>query len=168
MIAASQPTAQPGVRRSRWIPMAFFAFFGVIIAVNGVMLFFALDTFNGLTEEAAYEDGLRYDETIADYEAQRALGWHMNMAFEPTGPLAGELTVDAVDREGHGLVGATIQATLLRPTQEGFDQQAALAEFPAGHYSASIAVPLPGQWTVRLDISRDDDTFRLEQRLTIR
>lgn len=168
MIAANQPTVTPGIRRSRWIPMSFFAFFGVIIAVNGIMMFFAFDTFNGLTDEAAYEDGLHYDETIADYEAQRALGWHMNLAFNPTGPLAGDLTVDAVDREGDGLAGATIQATMLRPTQEGFDQQAELAEFPAGHYSASVAVPLPGQWIVRLDISRDEDTFRLERRLTIR
>ena len=56
--------------------MVFFglvAFFGLIAAVNGVFMFYALDTFPGLTTEDSYKKGIVYNRTLDDAEARRRL-----------------------------------------------------------------------------------------------
>ena len=96
-MASAQPAEQ---RRSRWIPYSFFGFFGVVLAVNGVMLTYALGTFNGLSVDGAYDRGLAYNEALAEYQAQRALGWDLDVAFAPDESRAGDLAVTARDRAG--------------------------------------------------------------------
>lgn len=155
-------------RRSRWIPYAFFGFFGVVIAVNMVMLGFALGTFNGLSTEGAYDRGLGYNQELADYEAQRALGWHVETVVVPLAGGGRELVVSLASRDGLPLVGAEIAATLLRPTQAGLDQSVALREDRAGVYVGTADLPQPGQWTVSLDIAHGDDRYRYERRMTLR
>jgi nitrogen fixation protein FixH len=154
----------PAARRSRWIPYSFFGFFAVVIAVNAVMLAFALGTFNGLSEEGAYDRGLGYDRELAEFAAQRALGWHLDAALAP----AGDLVVTATDGSGAPLTDATLTATLLRPTQASLDQTVGLAEEAPGTYGARVALPVPGLWTVRIDAVRGDDSYRYEQRVTLR
>ncbi|MGF1626362.1 MAG: FixH family protein [Alphaproteobacteria bacterium] len=159
---------QPEARRGRWIPWAFVGFFAVVFAVNGVMLTFALGTFNGLSVDGAYDRGLAYNETLAEYEAERALGWHLSVDIEQDAGGVGDLMVTAVDRAGVPLTGATMTASLLRPTQDGFDQVLPLAETAVGVYGRRVTLPLPGQWVVRIDAVRDEDSFRVERRMTLR
>lgn len=163
-MASAQPAEH---RRSRWIPYSFFGFFGVVLAVNGVMLAYALGTFNGLSVDGAYDRGLNYNETLAEFETQRALGWDLDVAFAPDESRAGDLMVSAHDRAGNPLHQAAITASLIRPTQEGSDFTVALTEGAAGTYAAPIQLPLPGQWQLRLDIVHEDDSYRLERRISV-
>ena len=52
--------------------------FGIVFAVNGVFVYFAVSTWPGLSQSDAYEKGLRYNEVIraalAQPEAQRRYG----------------------------------------------------------------------------------------------
>ena len=51
-----------GAARGSWIPWAFVLFFVVITAVNGVMIWYALESWTGLSSGEAYDDGLRYNQ----------------------------------------------------------------------------------------------------------
>ena len=72
-----------------WIPMIFVGGFLVIAAVNGVMIWLAVDTFTGIATERHYEKGLAYNQALAAAEVQAALGWTAETAFEGSGPGAG-------------------------------------------------------------------------------
>lgn len=166
--AARERAGAPEARRSRWIPYAFFGFFGVVLVANGIMLAFALGTFNGLSTDRPYDRGLSYNETLRDYRAQRALGWHLEVAVAEEGSASGDLAVAASDRTGAPLRGAAIVATFVRPTNEGSDLTVTLAEDAPGHYTGQAVPALAGQWTLRLDVIHPDGEYRLERRITLR
>ena len=50
------------------------AFFGVIIAVNLTFVYFALDSWPGLTTQHAYEEGIAYNKTLEQAAAQLIAG----------------------------------------------------------------------------------------------
>ena len=67
--------------RSRWIPYAFVAFFGVVLLANGTMIGLAFATWTGLETEGAYQKGLAYNRVLDRARAQAALGWRVDLAF---------------------------------------------------------------------------------------
>ena len=91
-------TTQPAMtglrRRSLWIPAVFVGAMGLVVAVNGIMVYFATSTFPGLDTDKAYVQGLAYNETLREARASDALGWTAVAIVE-----AGRLTVDLADRE---------------------------------------------------------------------
>ena len=58
------------------------AFFGVIIAVNLVMAWFANATWSGLVVENGYVASQSFDKNLAKAKAQEALGWDVGFAFD--------------------------------------------------------------------------------------
>ena len=152
----------------RWIPWIFVAFFGVIFIVNGIMLYFALDSWTGLSTRDAFKKGLAYNDRLAEAEAQAALGWQIELGLPDRVGAADSLSLTLADKAGNPVQGAVVQARLVRPTHEGFDQALALTEGSQGHYSGAVEVPLPGLWEVRLQIARRDDVYRHSERFQIR
>ena len=51
------------------------SFFVVIIAANGMMAYFAIDTFSGLETDDAYRKGRDYNRTLELAQKQAELGW---------------------------------------------------------------------------------------------
>jgi len=155
-------------RRSRWIPYSFFAMFGVILAVNGVMLYMALSTFNGLSTDGAYDRGLAYNETLAAEAAQAALGWQVALDFAQTGPLAGRLAVTAVGPGDHVIDHAEVSVLVRRPTSEGRDFSQVLPAVPGAGYAATLDFPEPGQWDLRVTIAHEGGDYRVDRRIWVR
>ena len=60
---------------------AFAAFFGVVFAVNGIMVFMALSSWSGLSTDHPYERGLRYNKTLEAMAQRDALGWQETIVF---------------------------------------------------------------------------------------
>ncbi len=153
-------------RGDRWIPYLFFAFFGIVLAANGTMLWVALGSWTGLATGSAYERGLAYNQTLAAARAQAELGWRAEVSFSQTGPRQGKLQLELADRAGNHLSTATVEAAFIRPTSAGQDHRLALTAGPAsGHYEATIELPLAGQWDAYLTARRGADSFRWHQRL---
>ena len=50
--------------RGRWIPWAFAGGLLLVVAVNAVLVYYAVSTFTGVTTPRAYEQGRRYDEVL--------------------------------------------------------------------------------------------------------
>ena len=125
--------------------------FGVIIAVNGVMAWAAVNTFPGLEVRNSYIASQGFNDRLA---AQRALGWST----------AARLGVDSLSLTITGPDGApaavqAISATLSRPTHQRDDMDMALA-FDGEAYVAPVTIA-PGHWNLEFTaIAADGTEFR--------
>lgn len=152
--------------RSWWIPYIFVAMFLVVVAVNGVMAYLAATTFSGLETDHAYDRGLAYNSTIAQNEEQQRLGW--TVTLNVTGEAgASDVGLSLRDRDGRPLTGAKVTADIRRPTDSAFDQSVTLAARGSGLYGATVALPLSGQWDLRVLAEHGGKTYRLRKRVVI-
>ena len=143
-------------------------FFGLIFAVNGVFVYFALSTFNGVHTENAYIKGLNYNATIEAAEQQAALGWRMETVLTPT-DRGGILTVTMHTANGEPVDGLGIDGMFLRPAQDGLDRPVVLQQVGAGRYDALVELPVRGQWDLRLvATTRDGATYRSAERVWLK
>ncbi len=151
-------------RQGRWIPWLIVAFFGVVIAANGVMVYIATTTFTGLQTEGHYLKGLAYNRVIEAERAEQALGWQVTVRFESTGERRGRIVAHAEDAAGAPLADAVVVAHLVRPTQDGYDMSITLTSEDNGLYAAEIELPLPGLWEIQTQIVHPSGTYRTAQR----
>ena len=151
----------------RWIPWSFFGFFGVIFLVNGIMLYIALSSWNGIAVHDAFKKGLAYNDRLAEAEAQAKLGWRITLRMPEQAAIAGELAVDLRDRDGRPIDGADMRARIVRPIHEGFDRDLVLAGGGKGRYSGDLEVPLPGLWEVRVQASHRRGVYRHSARFEV-
>lgn len=154
-------------RRGRWIPWAFVAFFGVVLAANGAMIVVAMATWPGLETKSAYQRGLDYNRAIAAAADQTKLGWQVDFAFEQDGDRSGTVRLDLADRFGSLLQRAEVEAGFVRPTHAGNDMVIEVPHEYGGRYARQIVLPLAGQWEVRVTIAAGGQEYRLRQRIYV-
>ena len=159
-----KPTPITGRRVLAWMIM----FFGVIIAVNGVFVYLALDTWPGLSTEQAYEEGRAYNQTLADADAQNALGWRSRAAIGAPTPKGRVLTVRMSDAHGAPIVGLKVHVVLRRPVGDGVIVDATLGEEQPGVYGALVRLPALGRWQLALTAnSANDVSYRMGHELRV-
>lgn len=152
----------PGFRIKGWHVFAgVFAFFAVIIAIDGVFLALALRTFPGQVSVTPYEDGLLYNRHIAQMEAQDRLGWRATALAQPKA-----VVVTLQDRAGAPLQGLRITGRLERPATQAGRLSLQFREQAPGRYAAAPG-GLSGTWDLALE-ARDKAgaVFQAERRLT--
>jgi nitrogen fixation protein FixH len=157
-----------GARRGHWIPWAFVAFFGIVLAANGALIWFAFQSWTGLETGSAYQRGLAYNRTLETARQQAALGWKVGFSFAQTGERQAAIELTLEDRHGDLLERADVQATIARPTHAGYDFMQSLAHQGAGRYRALLDLPLPGQWEIRIVAADGGDAYRLTERVYLR
>ena len=154
-------------RSSSWIPWTFVGGFGVILIANGLLLYFALQSWTGIETEAAYEKGLAFNEQIETAEAQARLGWTAELVVTPRGERQAEIVLTLLDSAGAPLEKAEVTGLLRRPTQAGLDQTLALSPAGNGRYSAEAALPLAGQWELKLEVQHRRGEYRIAKRIEL-
>lgn len=154
-------------RGDRWIPWTFVAMFGVIIIANGTMMFFAFDSWTGLSTNDSYKRGLVYNESLAKQETQARLGWKIASGFQPSGRLAGEIRVKMTDKAGSPLGGARVIALVRRPVAKGNDFKLVFDDIGGGRYRTRASFPLPGQWELRYQVVYEGHRFDAQQRIKV-
>ena len=166
--------ASSAVRRAdagRLYPWLFVAAMGLVILVNGAMIWFAVHSFTGLATQDPYDKGLAFNRTLAATEAQAALGWHVDIAAA-SGPAAAAPTVTLAaafrDRAGQALDGLKVRAFLVRPTSAGHDRALVLAGEGEGHYRTTAPLPLRGEWLLTVVAHKDGKTWQSTQRIHLR
>lgn len=159
-------------KRGSWIPWIFVGGFGVVLAANAIMVYFATTTWTGIAVNRAYDKGLTYNRNLEAAERQEALGWAASiateMAAEGAGDLVGTLKVALNDADGTPLYRADVVVAFERPTHEGHDFAVELVPSGAGTYTAPFTAPLPGVWDLRLVATRGTDRFVATERVVIR
>lgn len=135
------------VPRGRWIPWIFVGAFAVIIAVNAVMVWFAVSSFSGLAVQGPFDRGRHYDDVIAEAERQRALGWTADVAVRD-----GRIVLAVAGRDGAPLDRLEVTGVLARPAEALAPVPLALHADGGGRYSAAVRPPKAGQWDARLTL----------------
>lgn len=138
----------------RTVFLSLVAFFGVVFLVNGIFFWFARDSWTGLSTEDAYRKGIAYNDKLARADAQRFLGWTTETEYASAGPGEGRLVFALKTADGQPVRNREVSATFRRPVAEGIDFAAALSNDGDGRYVADVMPPAPGQWDVRIEVSR--------------
>ncbi|WP_137124116.1 FixH family protein [Roseomonas sp. HF4] len=148
-------------RRGRWIPWAFVGGMAIVVAVNLVLVWFAVTTFTGVTVPRSYERGRGYDAVLAEAARQDALGWRAEVTLA-----GGRLAVVATDRDGRAVPGR-VEGVLLRPL-EGTEIALRFAPTGGGRWAAEVTPPQRGQWEARLTLFGPDETpFDIRRRFVV-
>ncbi|MBN8838733.1 MAG: FixH family protein [Sphingomonadales bacterium] len=131
-------------------------FFGVVIAVNVTMAFFASSTFGGVVVENSYVASQHYDRWLAEARAQDKAGWRAVPARA-----AGRLSV-ALTRRGVAVPDVALTATARHPLGRQPDQQLTLRwDAAAARYLADQPLP-SGRWLVEIIGTRGSERLRFE------
>lgn len=161
--SAPKPAAPGG-----WIPWVFVGLFLLVLAVNVTMIAIAISTFTGLETTNAYQKGLAYNDRLTAAAEQESLGWKAALTVTPAESSRVSLELSLSDRLGSPITSAHVEATLLRPVQEGHDLTIPLEERQNGRYAAEVDLPLAGQWDVQLKANARDQTYRIAKRIQVK
>ena len=157
------------VIRGKHVLFAMLSLFGLVVAVNLVFVYFALDTFTGVTRENPYQDGLAYNQVLEARAAQRELGWQGRVTLGTGAGGREQIVLTLTDRSGTPLSGLAVAGKLRRPTHGGMDQGLTWRSERPGVYLADITLPERGNWD--FEVVADDGRnppFEMKARLWFR
>lgn len=144
-------------------------FFGLMFAVNGVFVYFALGSFSGVSVDDAYRRGLDYNQELAQKQRQEDRNWKHSLVFVQTGEGVGKVTLFLDDEHGNRIAGLNVNAHLKRPVLAVADRAIEFLEQGQGGYIAELDFSDKGQWdiVVLLEGGGFDDPYRLEKRIWV-
>lgn len=143
-------------------------FFGVVFAVNAVLVKAATSTFGGVETSSSYKAGLMFEKEVARAEQQDELHWQVGGKIARNNAGDAVLDVSARDAQGTPLNDITAQARLAHPADERLDHVIALDRTNAGLFHG-VAQVQPGQWELIVDLYRGEArVFRSRSRVTLR
>jgi nitrogen fixation protein FixH len=153
--------------RNPWL-IGWFALVGTFLAVNGVMIYFAITTNPGLVVEDYYDRGQYYEHNLASKLAQDP-GWALR-AEVPNDVKAGQAQVlrfVVSDTAGQPVAvdGATFYA--YRPSDVGRDFSSPMEREAPGRYAVTVNFPLIGVWDTLFTARRGEDEQAVGQRLIV-
>ena len=152
-------------RRSRYIPWLFVAAFAVIVAVNGTMMWLAIDSFSGLYVQKARDRGVHYNDVLAQQRDRDALGWRIETAWQPG---ADRFSLSVFDANGVPLTDAHVTVELVRPAAKGRSLAIELAPTAPGAFAGHVDLPGRGNWDADIVVDRDGRHFALTRRLFLK
>ena len=148
--------------------LCFLGFFGVVFAVNALLVQAATSTFGGLETGSSYKAGLMFAQELAQAEQQEARHWRVDGKLARDRAGGAVLELSARDARGAPLSGLTAQARLAHPADARLDHAIALNHIGAGAFHGETQAQ-PGQWELIVDLYRGDDrVFRSRSRVTLR
>ena len=159
---------KPRELTGKHVLICFLGFFGLVFAVNAVLVKAATSTFGGVQTTSSYKAGLMFEQDVARAEQQDALHWQIQGKLVRNG--AGEAVVDlsARDAKSVPLTGLAAQVRLAHPADERLDHVIALNSIGAGQFHG-VAQAQPGQWDLIVDLYRGETrVFRSRSRVTLR
>jgi nitrogen fixation protein FixH len=130
------------------------AFFGVVAAVNALMMTLAIGTMPGLDARNGYDPSQRYNAEIAASRAQAARGWRQDASVILSDGAA-VVALTLTDSEDRPVTGLEIAAELAHPATRGLDRASRMIEIAPGRYTARVADVRPGLWTLGI-VARPD------------
>lgn len=134
------------------------AFFGVTIGVNSVFVSYALSTFSGEDETQPYLKGLAYNRTLAEKDAQAALGWQAQIDAQRIDGGETLVRVRILDRDAKPLNTLEVTMRLRNPVNSYLDRYLTLHARGQGDYEARITDLSRGQWDIIARTRANDGT----------
>lgn len=141
-------------------PGIVFALIGMNMTIVGITVWLATSDPSVAVEPDYYRKAAAWDQTADQQRANARLGWKASaeMATAPDGA-SRLVSVRLVDRNGAGVLGAAVTATLFHNARAGDRIEAHFTEASDGVYLAPSRCERPGVWRLRLAVSRGLETF---------
>jgi nitrogen fixation protein FixH len=147
----SRSLASPKPLTGRMVLIMLVGFFGVVFAVNFLMMKLAIDTLPGTEVDSAYSASLAYENEIAAARDQNARNWKVDAHIQRGADGGATVQVEARDKSGAPMSGLKFQGRFERPTDRRADQPVGLSEVGIGIYRGSAPLIAPGQWDLVLE-----------------
>jgi nitrogen fixation protein FixH len=148
-------------KRGRWIPWVFVGGMTLVVVVNGLLVWFALSTFTGVTVTRAYERGRGYDQVLAEAARQDALGWRGDITLE-----AGVLRV-VMQNDAQQPLHGRLEGVLQRPL-EGVEVPLGFGATGHGRFAARLEPLRAGHWEARITFFDESGTaFDMRKRFIL-
>ena len=128
-----------------------FGFFGVIFAVNGAFIYYAVESWTGLDIDNSFVHGLSFEEDI-----QEAHEWKVEIDPKDLGNDIVRLNVIIERIDGKSSTPYSMDAEVRRPAVANYDQDIQLTRTGARHYVGDVQVAGRGVWQIRVR-GRDQD-----------
>lgn len=144
--------------------MILVAFFGIIFATNGYMMYVAIDSFPGVATQSSYEAGRRFPADIAAAEAQKAAGWKAELVARRSNDGSASLSFAPRNAEGVPVTDLAVTAHLVRPATAQGEARVTLVEAETGVYRARTPVG-PGVYEIELVADGPAGSFRSNNRV---
>jgi nitrogen fixation protein FixH len=119
-------------------------FFGVIIGVNMLMAWLAVNNFRGVVVDSSFVASQDFNRDFARMAEQDKRGWMVEAVIQDA-----RAVVSLRGPDGAPLTGLIVTATAMRPLDEREDRPLALRETAPGVYEAGQDLP-PGRWVLQL------------------
>lgn len=147
----NRPPTSPKPLTGRFVLLTLLAFFGVVFAVNFLMMKLAIDTLPGTEVDSAYSASLGFAKEIAAARDQNARNWRVDAHIQRS--LGGDATlqIEARDKVGVPISGLKFQGRLERPTDRRGDRPVELAEIGIGIYRGTAPLVAAGQWDLVIE-----------------
>ncbi|MBC7545135.1 MAG: FixH family protein [Candidatus Sericytochromatia bacterium] len=141
------------------------AFFGVIFAVNGFMMYNAFTSHDGLVTDHEYAQALHYNDVIQQQKRQARLGWQVTL--DAPKRIGDGVSVAVTGSDGVAVSGAQVAVAFERPTEMGLDAAATMVESAAGTYAGPVTLKKAGHWDAVIRIDRGTDRYVTRRRIRV-
>lgn len=152
----------------RMVLAIFLGFFGTILLANGIMMFLAARSYDGVVEADAYRKGRDYNLTLEAAREQERLGWQVDFG-EGEGPDGGRRAfARLLDRDGYPLEGYAVSMTYFSPVEEEEDRVLRLVHSGEGVYEGATTLARAGRYVLRLEVGDGERRiYRLEREIMV-
>ena len=147
---------RPGDRWIPWYIVAFFVFFMVLLTG---FAWIAFHTYSGEVTKDAYKKGLAYNTTIANADTQKQLGWKSTIATTFRGKIV-EIMFTLHDKNDKPMSDAGIVASLVRPTEAGYDKRITLHSHGEGVYHGNTYLDFSGVWNLQISATSEGHNYQ--------
>ncbi|MFZ1989234.1 MAG: FixH family protein [Alphaproteobacteria bacterium] len=150
----------------RHVLMMLVAFFGIVFAVNGAFIYYALKTHPGDDVQDAYVAGVEYNRELAEKREQQKLGWQASLSVKADARNGQFIEVAFADAKGEPLLGLKVNAMLRSPVVASLDRPLKFVSAGLGIFRADVNEPRAAQWDLIIEARNDTgEVFRLRHRL---
>lgn len=140
------------------------AFFGVVFAVNGAFIYFAVSTFPGLEVESSYKAGQEFEGEVLAGKAQADRDWAVDAAVRPVGDDA-SVEIHFRDKAGTDLHGLDVRARLIHAVDPNHDHSASLPEVASGTYRTVLPNVQAGMWSLTIEAYKGNERLFMSRNL---
>ncbi len=151
-------------------PIIIVLFFGVVIAVNGSMLYVSLRDAPAVVNEDPWAKGLTYQEEIDQANRVAELNWKVTLgisdALEATDKVSKRKIQVQISGPQGPISDAKVVLYAVRPSASSLDRQITLVEAEPGLYGAELSLSF-GLWQFRLVIKKDSETVLVKEERTV-
>jgi nitrogen fixation protein FixH len=153
----------------RKVALFFVLFFGLVAAVNAVMIRAAVSTFSGEDSKSPYEEGLAFNREISAAGEQNDRHWQVDVGMQPLPGGAATVSITAKDSTGNALAGLDAEVRMVHPVDARLDRALPLTQTAAGHFQGTIDDTAHGAWDLDFTLRRgSEQQFRSISRIVLK